>query len=818
VLTSPITTSTPGSNCPPAGTDPRCSASVTVLTPGLTITKTANATAVVPGQPVGYTITVTDSGQTPYSGATVTDSLSGVLGDAVYNGDATATAGAVSYAGPVLTWTGDLAAGATATITYSVTVNNPDTGGKVMTNTAVSAAAGSTCPAGGQNAACTATVTVLTPGLTIAKTANAATATPGGTVAYTITVTDSGQTPYTGASFTDPLTGVLDDAAYNADASATAGTVSYTSPTLTWTGNLAVGAVATITYSVTVDNPDTGGGILANTVTSATAGGNCAPGSTDARCSVTVTVAQLLIVNQANVATTTPGGVIRFTSTYTNTGQVPYTGITIVLGGSASLFAYAAPDGDQTATSGTLTVGPTGLLWTGNIPVGGTVTVTGTFTVDNPVPLNTVLTSPITTSTPGSNCPPAGTDPRCSASVTVLTPGLAITKTADVSTTTPGATVGYTITVADTGQTAYTGATVIDDLTGVLTDAGYNGDGTATTGTVSYTSPVLTWTGNLTAGATATITYSVTVSNPDTGDKLLVNAVTSAAVGSNCPVSGTAAACTTSVQDLIPALTITKTAGTGTASPGGAVHYTITVADTGQTPYTGASVTDNLTGVLDDASYNSDAAATAGSVSYASPVLTWTGDLAVGGSVTITYSATVDDPETGDKIMANTVTSAATGSNCPSGTINPACSATVAVLTGVLSISVPAGIDLGAIVTGGTAAAGLGNVTVTDNRALAGGSWTATVSSSNFLNTVTSGDLIQAGNASYLINALVTTTGSATFTPTPVTVLSGSPQAVVTATGANGDNSATWDPQIQVSIPSTAVIGIYAAIITQSAS
>ena len=41
-----------------------------MLTPGLTITKTANATAVVPGGTVGYTITVTDSGQTPYTGAT----------------------------------------------------------------------------------------------------------------------------------------------------------------------------------------------------------------------------------------------------------------------------------------------------------------------------------------------------------------------------------------------------------------------------------------------------------------------------------------------------------------------------------------------------------------------------------------------------------------------------------------------------------------------------------------------------------------------------------------------------------------------------
>ena len=107
-------------------------------------------------------------------------------------------------------------------------------------------------------------------------------------VGYTITVTNSGQTPYTGATFTDPLTGVLDDAVYNADAAATAGTVSYASPNLTWTGNLAVGATATITYSVTVNNPDTGGKILANTVTSTTPGSNCAGGGNDPRCTATV--------------------------------------------------------------------------------------------------------------------------------------------------------------------------------------------------------------------------------------------------------------------------------------------------------------------------------------------------------------------------------------------------------------------------------------------------------------------------------------------------------------------------------------------------
>ena len=60
------------------------------------------------------------------------------------------------------------------------------------------------------------------------------------------------------------------------------------------------------------------------------------------------------------------------------------------------------------------------------------------------------------------------------------------------------------------------------------------------------------------------------------------------------------------------------------------VHYTITVANTGQTPYTGATFTDSLSSVLGDATYDGNAAATAGTVTFASPTLTWTGNLAVG--------------------------------------------------------------------------------------------------------------------------------------------------------------------------------------------
>ena len=89
------------------------------------------------------------------------------------------------------------------------------------------------------------------------------------------------------------------------------------------------------------------------------------------------------------------------------------------------------------------------------------------------------------------------------------------------------------------------------------------------------------------------------------------------------------------------------------------------MTDTGQTPYTGATVTDPLDGVLDDATYNHDAAATTGTVSYASPVLTWTGDLTPGGIAIITYTVTINNPDLGDKHPTNTVTSTDPGSTCP---------------------------------------------------------------------------------------------------------------------------------------------------------
>ena len=273
---------------------------------------------------------------------------------------------------------------------------------------------------------------------------------------------------------------------------------------------------------------------------------------------------------------------------------------------------------------------------------------------------------------------------------------------------------------------------------------------------------------------------------------------------------------TNTITALTPAMTISITALTSSTAPGDTVSYTLTIADSGQTAYAGATVTDSLADVLDDATYKNDALATGGTVSFASPNLTWTGDLSPGATVTVTYSVSVNDPATGNLTLANTVSSAALGSNCLSGSSDPRCSSSIPVVLGVLSITAPGNASLGSAAPGATASAGLGIVQVTDERAdLAG--WTATTSATDFTTGAgTAAETIPVADVQYLISGFTSTTGSATFTPTPATVLASAAQAVVAATNVDGDNSAAWNPVIQVSVPSGAVGGAYTATITHS--
>jgi hypothetical protein len=144
--------------------------------------------------------------------------------------------------------------------------------------------------------------------------------------------------------------------------------------------------------------------------------------------------------------------------------------------------------------------------------------------------------------------------------------------------------------------------------------------------------------------------------------------------------------------------------------------------------------------------------------------------------------------------------------------------------TGTLTISAPVSADLSTGVTtpvtpGGQIVGNLGVVTVTDLRSLVDTGWTASVSSTDFTTGGgTSAETIPAADLAYDPTATLTTTFGtiASLVGTALPHLSGDPQATVTASGADGDNQATWNPVITVSVPDTAVSGTYAGTITHS--
>ncbi|TDP96424.1 DUF7507 domain-containing protein [Labedaea rhizosphaerae] len=683
-LEGTISTTALGSNCPVDSTDERCTATLQVLLPGLTITKTANAPYMVPGGTVGYTITIRDSGQTPYTGATVTDSLAGLLDDADYNGDATVSTGVVRQVGQDLEWTGDLAVGQTATIGYTVTTHRPAAGDKVMINRVWSTEAGSSCLPASGDPHCDITVVVLTPALRITVSANQTTAVPGQAVTFTVTATNTGQTPYSTATVRVPLADVLDDAGYAGGATATSGSVTVTADALTWTGALGTATAVTVTYSVTVNRPAAGNHLLSQTAVSDSAGSTCPTGGSDTRCTSSVPIAELVITNAADVATAAPRTAVRHTVTMVNTGQVPYVGITVAdsLAGALDDAEY---NGNATATTGSLTIDTATetISWTGDIPVGGAVTVTVTVTVRYPTPGDKLITTAVSSAAPGNTCPAGGTDPGCGTSVRVLTPALTITKTADRTTATPGDTVGYTVVVTNTGETDYRSAVVTDPLAAALGDSTYLGDATATAGTVGYAAPTLTWTGDLAPSAQVVLSYHLRVNDPDPGPKQMINVVTSEEPGSPCPAAAPSASCRVVVTVLVPRLEATITADRDTTVPGATVGYTVTVANTGQTPYTAAGVRLQLGGVLDDAAYDGNATATGGTVATSPEGLLWTGDLAIGATATITYTVTVADPDTGDLRLVTRVVSNDPGSSCSAA----GCVHTVTVLIPGLSVT-----------------------------------------------------------------------------------------------------------------------------------
>jgi uncharacterized repeat protein (TIGR01451 family) len=163
--------------------------------------------------------------------------------------------------------------------------------------------------------------------------------------------------------------------------------------------------------------------------------------------------------------------------------------------------------------------------------------------------------------------------------------------------------------------------------------------------------------------------------------------------GSIASVNDGSASASDSVVVGCPILHAVKTVATGAgafgptsvATPGDVLNFKITVSNSGNGAATNVPVSDNIAAVLAHATYNDDCS---NSCNFAASTLTWTiPTIAAGGSVTLTFSVTLDATfPTGTTHLPNVVVVTGPGSNCAAGSADADCDTDTTVATSVLAI------------------------------------------------------------------------------------------------------------------------------------
>lgn len=393
-------------------------------------------------------------------------------------------------------------------------------------------------------------------------------------------------------------------------------------------------------------------------------------------------------------------------------------------------------------------------------------TATGTLvnTVSIAVPVG--YTDPVSSnnSASDSDAPPASTA------------DLSIFKTDGSSTYTPGVALTYTITVDNAGPSDVTGATVNDTFPATLTNVTWTCVATGGASCTANGAGSLNETVNLPAGSKLTYTVSTIVSAGASGN--LSNTATVTVPAGIVDLNS--ANNSSSDIDVPPAtlaadLSVTKTDGVTSYTPGGTLTYTITVSNSGPSDANGATVTDTFPAVLTNPNW---ICATAGG---AACTLTGSGNindvvnLPAGASVIYTVTSNISSGATGN--LSNTasvsvpvgVTDSNLGNNSATDVDSVAPSADLSITKddGVIKYT-PGGSVTYTIQVLNSGPSNVTGATVTDNfpAIVTSATWTCTKSGSASCTASGSGNINDSVNlvagASITYNVVASINGSAT--------------------------------------------------------
>jgi uncharacterized repeat protein (TIGR01451 family) len=368
--------------------------------------------------------------------------------------------------------------------------------------------------------------------------------------------------------------------------------------------------------------------------------------------------ADLAVTNSDGTGIATPGGTVAYTVVATNGGTVGNTSAVVADAFPAGLICSTTCVG---AGGGTCTAGPFAgnLNDSVNLPSGGSATYTSLCSIAGNLVGSLSNTATISGGSPADfdNSNNSVTDVDALAA----NADLSITKTDGVTTATAGGSVTYTMTASNAGPSAASGATVADTFPASLsctwTCVGAGGGTCTASGSGNINDST-----NLPSGGSVTYTASCAISAAATGT-LSNTATVTAPAGVTDPTPGNNSATDSDTLAASADLSISKTDGVTTATPGGSVTYTIAASNAGPSNATGTTVADTFPASL-SCTWTCAGAGGGTCTASGSGNINNTANLPSGGSVTYTASCSISAFATGT--LSNTATVTA-----PAGVTDP---------------------------------------------------------------------------------------------------------------------------------------------------
>jgi uncharacterized repeat protein (TIGR01451 family) len=650
-----VTDPTPGNN---GATDTN-----TIKVSDLSISKNDGVTTVAGGQVVTYTVTASNAGPGPVIGAKITDTPPASLLTGASPWACNGTTGGASCPAPGtgrnLNVTATIPAGGSITYKFTATVDPALTTGS-FTNTAdIAQPTGYTDPTPGNNTA-PDTDTIVMSDLAVDKDDGLINVGPNQQIAYSIVLSNAGPGPVTNAKFSDPLPTSLTGVTYQCTS-----TVGATCPT---SGSIAIATGGTIainnvnllagesvTYTVSATVSATATGTITNTVTFNHASGP-EPSGTSANNTDFDTDNVLLpdpyVTKSRSSSTRGRGDSQTYTVTVGNNGPGPVSSVTltdVIPSQILTPTVTCAVTGTAVcpAVTSPLATGATFNPTVTNLAGGSTVKFTIKGNVAPTASSGSVVnTASITASLDRDT---SATSNSASASFTISSPDLQITKNRTPTSFVPGQAFAYTLLVTNAGPGSVTGAVIKDS-------AMTNFTGTTWTCAVTTGSPVcppaspntaaalasgittglmpsgsaltITFNGSIPASATGNVSNTATV-DPPTGQNIIESITTNNTDTKTDPITQ-------------PDISVVKDNSQTQLIPGQAVTYTVKVKNNGATTASSIGVTDTPPTVLvtgsspwSCAGASCVAAGTGRNLNVTLPTL------AAGDSVTYTMTATV---------------------------------------------------------------------------------------------------------------------------------------------------------------------------------